>query len=45
MKIHLFKITYPSGYVKRGLTLNECQRIMNKRKDVHFSLDKSITIS
>ena len=38
--IYLFKIIYPSGYVKKGLTLNECQRIMNKRKDVRFALDK-----
>lgn len=45
MTIHLFKIIYPSGYVRKGLTLNEAQRYLNKRNDLLFELDRSICLS
>lgn len=43
--IHHFKVTYPSGYVKKGLTVADCQRIMKKRKDVTFELDKKVVLT
>jgi len=45
MTIHLFKIHYPSGYVRNGLTLNEAQRYMNKRNDLLFTYDQTVTLN
>jgi hypothetical protein len=44
MKIHLFKIIYPSGYTRKGLTLTEAIRYMNKRNDLIFKNDKTVVL-
>lgn len=44
MVIHLFKLIYPSGFVRKGLTLNEANQYMRKRNDLVFELDRTYTI-
>lgn len=44
MQIHLFKIVYPSGYTRYGLTLDEAIRVINGRKNIKFFTDKTISI-
>jgi hypothetical protein len=42
--IHLFKLTYPSGYTRRGLTLHEALRIRKDRKVIKFNCDRTINL-
>ena len=44
MNIYLFKLVYPSGYTRRGLTLNEATLIKKGRSTIMFFTDKIIVI-
>lgn len=40
--IYLFKIVYPSGYTRYGLTLNEAVKLIKGRKTIIMFTDKVI---
>lgn len=44
MQIHLFKTTYPSGYTRGNLTLNEAIRLINGRAEIIFSTHRTVSI-
>lgn len=44
MDIHLYKLIYPSGYTRYGLTLNEAVALKKGRSSIMFKCDKIITI-
>lgn len=43
MTIYLFKLVYPSGYTRKGLTLNEAISLRKGRKSIQFKTDHIIT--